>query len=35
LFAARVTARALMFVSADNRQTEVAATVGLKVRHIV
>jgi len=35
LFAARVPTPELIFVSADNRQTEVAAAVGLIARHIV
>lgn len=34
LFAARVSPPELIFVSADNRQTEVAAAVGLTVKHI-
>ena len=34
LFAARVTAPQLIFVSADTRQTEAAAAVGLMIRHI-
>lgn len=35
LFAARVPTAELIFVSADDRQTEVAAAVGLIARHIV
>ena len=35
LFAARVSLPALTFVSADKRQTETAAAVGLAARHIV
>jgi len=34
LFAARVSMTGLTFVSADKRQTETAAAVGLVVRHI-
>lgn len=34
LFAARVTAPELIFVSADSRQTEAAAAVGMMIRHI-
>ena len=34
LFAARTSTPALTFVSADRRQTETAAAVGLAVRHI-
>jgi len=34
LFAARTSTPALTFVSADRRQTEIAAAVGLAVRHI-
>jgi len=35
LFAGRVPTPELIFVSADKRQTEVATSVGLRVRHIV
>ena len=35
IFAARVSPPPLLFVSADTRQTEAAAAVGLSVRHIV
>jgi uncharacterized protein len=35
LFAARVSMPALVFVSADKRQTETAIAVGLAARHIV
>lgn len=34
LFAARLTAPPVIFVSADTRQTEAAAAVGMAVRHI-
>jgi predicted nucleic acid-binding protein len=34
LFASRMSLPALLFVSADRRQTEAAAEVGLTVRHI-
>ena len=34
LFAARVTTSELIFVSADTRQTEAAAAVGMMIRHI-
>lgn len=34
LFAARMMTPAMMFVSADARQTDVAAAVGMTIRHI-
>ena len=34
LFAARVTMPELLFVSADRRQTEAAAVIGLATKHI-
>jgi uncharacterized protein len=34
LFAARITAPELVFVSADTRQTDAAAAVGMAIRHI-
>ena len=34
LFAARITAAELIFVSADARQTAAAAAVGMTIRHI-
>jgi predicted nucleic acid-binding protein len=34
LFAARITTSAMIFVSADARQTEAAAAVGMTIRHI-
>ena len=34
VFASRLTSQRLIFVSADRRQTEAAAAIGLQIRHI-